>query len=68
MFQSAVERLQQANVEALRPEKFWVGYWSYVVKDPMGQTVELADPSPSPPSRIFSQGDPFHYVNNVGTG
>lgn len=44
MFHSAVERLQQANVEALRPEKFWVGYWSYVVKDPMGQTVELADP------------------------
>ncbi len=44
MFEAAVKRLQQANVEALRPEKFWVGYWSYVVKDPMGQTVELADP------------------------
>ena len=43
-FVSAVARLQDAGVAALRPEPFWVGYWSYVVKDPMGQTVELTDP------------------------
>lgn len=43
-FRAAVERLQQTGAEALRPEPFWVGYWSYVVRDPMGQTVELSDP------------------------
>lgn len=48
-FAGAVARLQEAGVEALRPEPFWVGYWSYVVRDPMGQTVELSDPrSPGP--------------------
>lgn len=43
-FRGAVARLRDAAVEALRPEPFWVGYWSFVVKDPMGQTVELSDP------------------------
>lgn len=43
-FRSTVARLQEAGIAALRPEPFWVGYWSYVVKDPMGQTVELTDP------------------------
>lgn len=48
-FRAAVRRLQQAGVTALRSEPFWVGYWSYVVQDPMGQTVELSDPlSPAP--------------------
>lgn len=28
----------------LRAEPSWVGYWNYVVEDPMGQTVELTDP------------------------
>lgn len=43
-FANAVARLQVAGVFTLRPEPFWVGYWSYVVRDPMGQTVELSDP------------------------
>jgi catechol 2,3-dioxygenase-like lactoylglutathione lyase family enzyme len=42
-FRSAVDRLRAAEVEALRPEPFWVGYWSFVVKDPDGRTVELSD-------------------------
>lgn len=42
-FLSAVARLQDAGTAALQPEPIWVGYWSYAVKDPMGQTVELAD-------------------------
>ncbi|WP_299169242.1 VOC family protein [uncultured Arthrobacter sp.] len=42
-FSKAVARLQEADIAALRSEPFWVGYWSYVVKDPMGQTVELTD-------------------------
>jgi catechol 2,3-dioxygenase-like lactoylglutathione lyase family enzyme len=49
-FRSSVARLQHAEVDALRPDPFWVGYWSYVVKDPMGHTVELADPITTGPS------------------
>ena len=44
-FSDAVERLQASAVERLRPEPFWVGYWSFVVKDPDGMTVELSDPT-----------------------
>jgi catechol 2,3-dioxygenase-like lactoylglutathione lyase family enzyme len=43
-FRAAVRKLQAAGVEALRSDPVWVNYWSYVVKDPMGQTVELSDP------------------------
>lgn len=51
-FAGAVARLQDAGIEALRSEPFWVGYWSYVVRDPMGQTVELSDPVSAAPGRI----------------
>lgn len=44
-FQSAVQRLRAADVAPLRPEPFWVGYWSFVVRDPDGLTVELSDPT-----------------------
>lgn len=48
-FQAAVSRLTTAGATALRPEPFWVGYWSYVVQDPDGTTVELSDPvTPAP--------------------
>ena len=43
-FETAVSKLRTAEVETLRPEPFWVGYWSFVIKDPDGQTVELTDP------------------------
>ncbi|NLJ52793.1 MAG: VOC family protein [Intrasporangiaceae bacterium] len=43
-FRAAVDRLMEAGVEALRVEPFWVGYWSYVVRDPDGRTIELSDP------------------------
>lgn len=49
-FEAATRRLQEVGVEALRPEPFWVGYWSFVVLDPDGRTVELTDPV-SPESR-----------------
>ncbi|SHJ44816.1 Catechol 2,3-dioxygenase [Tessaracoccus bendigoensis DSM 12906] len=48
-FRDAVDRLRTAGVTAWRREPFWVGYWSYVVRDPMGQTVELSDPLSSGP-------------------
>lgn len=44
-FDAAVERLRTAGVPRLRAEPFWVGYWSFVVRDPMGATVELSDPA-----------------------
>ena len=43
-FQKAVDRLKKAGVETLRTEPFWVGYWSFVILDPDGRTVELTDP------------------------
>ena len=43
-FAAAIGRLQVADVEQLRTQPFWVGYWSFVVKDPDGLTVELTDP------------------------
>lgn len=50
-FRAAVTRLQEAGTTALRPEPSWVGYWSFVVQDPDGRTVELSDPlSPGPAS------------------
>lgn len=48
-FREAVARLSAAGVTRLRAEPFWVGYWSFVVRDPDGTTVELSDPtSPGP--------------------
>lgn len=43
-FDAAVARLRASGVPALRAEPFWVGYWGFVVRDPMGATVELSDP------------------------
>jgi catechol 2,3-dioxygenase-like lactoylglutathione lyase family enzyme len=48
---AAVARLQDAGVAVLRPEPSWVGYWSFVVRDPDGQTVELSDPVTPGPGR-----------------
>lgn len=44
-FRETVSRLQGSAVERLRDEPFWVGYWSFVVRDPDGRTVELSDPA-----------------------
>lgn len=54
-FRAAVARLRAAKVEALRSEPFWVGYWSFVVRDPMGYTVELSDPASPAPDRDRSR-------------
>ena len=51
-FSAAVARLQEAGVAALRPSPSWVGYWSYVVRDPDGRTIELSDnETPGPHGR-----------------
>lgn len=40
-FRSAVQRLIDAGVEARHAEPQWVSYWSFPVRDPMGNTVEV---------------------------
>lgn len=49
-FRAAVGRLRSAGVTQLRPEPFWVGYWSFVVRDPDGRTVEISDAQTPGPS------------------
>lgn len=51
-FEASVERLRQAGVRSLRPEPFWVGYWSFVVADPDGMTVELTDATSPGPTEV----------------
>lgn len=43
-FREAVRLMKEAGVPTLWDEPAWVGYWSFVVKDPDGNTVELSDP------------------------
>lgn len=47
-FRSIVVRLKDEGVPSfyLRPQ--WAGYWSYPVRDPMGNTVELTYPHGDP--------------------
>lgn len=40
-FQSAVRKLQDAGVETFYKNPHWHNYWSFPVKDPMGNTVEI---------------------------
>ena len=46
-FRPAVERLTRAGIVALHDAPVWVGYWSFPVRDPMGNTVEVTWPEPS---------------------
>lgn len=41
-FGTIVARLQAASVRAWSDEPQWVGYWSFPVMDPMGNTVEVS--------------------------
>jgi len=43
-FSPAVKRLQQAGVMSYYYEPQWFGYWSYPVRDPVGNTVEITCP------------------------
>ncbi len=40
-FRDMIERLCGARVRSFDAVPQWVGYWSFVVKDPAGNTVEL---------------------------
>lgn len=41
-FCRAVERALSRGVSTLHSEPEWVGYWSFPLRDPMGNTVELS--------------------------
>ncbi|MEZ5378187.1 MAG: VOC family protein [Acidimicrobiales bacterium] len=43
-FVEAVEALLAEGVPVWRDQPSWVGYWSFPVRDPMGNTVELSTP------------------------
>lgn len=40
-FRATLGRLRSASIPAFWSEPQWRGYWSYPVKDPMGNTVEV---------------------------
>lgn len=48
-FRSAVDRLLTSEVRQFHDVPNWVGYWSFPVKDPEGNTVEITFSPPSPP-------------------
>jgi catechol 2,3-dioxygenase-like lactoylglutathione lyase family enzyme len=43
-FRAALQRLGEAQVSSFFDQPQWLGYWSFPVKDPMGNTVELTLP------------------------
>ena len=43
-FAGVVERCREVGVPTYLPDPQWVGYWSLVVKDPSGNTVEISTP------------------------
>ncbi len=44
-FCRAVDAVRTLGHESFADEPRWVGYWSFPVKDPMGNTVELSTPT-----------------------
>lgn len=46
-FREAVERSRRRRAEVYRAEPLWIGYWSFPVKDPMGNTVEISSTDPA---------------------
>lgn len=46
-FAPAVEAARASDVECWQAAPEWVGYWSFPIKDPMGNTVELSAPERS---------------------
>lgn len=43
-FSATLDRLMRAQIPAFFDKPHWLGYWSFPVKDPMGNTVELTLP------------------------
>ncbi len=58
-FKKVVKRLQEKKVESFTKEPVWNGYWSFVVKDPAGNTVELSFPGERNASVTEASNDRF---------
>jgi hypothetical protein len=53
-FAAAVTRLRKSGATSRHDVPQWVGYWSYPVKDPMGNTVEVTfAPAEPPPNQTW---------------
>ena len=50
-----IQKLQAAKVVAFHPQPQWQGYWSFPVKDPMGNTVEVVLAPQEEPENILWQ-------------
>jgi catechol 2,3-dioxygenase-like lactoylglutathione lyase family enzyme len=48
-FRGAIHRLKAAGVPSYFEAPQWLGYWSFPVKDPLGNTVEITLPAESEP-------------------
>ncbi len=48
-FVNAVHAIRLSTSRTLYDKPQWVGYWSFPVKDPMGNTVEITWPPTKPP-------------------
>ena len=46
-FRDAVERSTPHRAQAFHSEPKWIGYWSFPLKDPMGNTVEISSTDPN---------------------
>lgn len=53
-FRQAVETVRGGEHETLHSAPKWVGYWSFPVKDPMRNTVELSWPDRAPKGLAWS--------------
>lgn len=53
-FRDAVAAVTTGAYETLRSAPKWVGYWSFPVKDPMRNTVELSWPDRAPKGLAWS--------------
>ena len=43
-FRRAVAAARDVGTDSLKAKPQWVGYWSFPVRDPMGNTVEISTP------------------------
>jgi predicted enzyme related to lactoylglutathione lyase len=53
-FRAAVRRIQETGSSTYHERTQWQGYWSFPVKDPMGNTAELTcEPVDEPASKVW---------------
>ena len=48
-YAKTISKLQASSVDSFSPGPKWVGYWSFPVLDPMGNTVEVVTSPPTEP-------------------